>query len=294
MTQTFPLSAAAELAVVERSGFVESRHAGSAVVLAPDGAVARGVGDPEALVLPRSALKPLQALACLTASAALTGAQLALAAASHTGTDRHVTVVREILAAADVGEDDLGCPAAWPTDRATRDELVRDRTEPARIRHECSGKHAAMLLACRASGWPTAEYLDPGHPLQQHVLQVVERMTGQKPSVVAVDGCGAPVPAISLTGLARALHRMGTASERSPFALHRQGAAVLAAARTHPWAIAGPGRADTTIAERTGVFAKTGAEGLLVMVAPDGTTVAVKVLDGSARAGGAVALRLLE
>ncbi|MFT4211352.1 MAG: asparaginase [Microbacterium sp.] len=294
MPQTFPLSAAVELAVVERSGFVESRHAGSAVVLAPDGTVARSLGDPAALVLPRSALKPLQALAALTAGAPLAGAQLALAAASHAGTDRHVAVVREILAAAEVGEDDLGCPPARPADRATGDELVRDRAEPARIRHECSGKHAAMLLACRASGWPTDGYLDPAHPLQQHVLQVVERMTGQKPSLVAVDGCGAPIPAVSLAGLARALHRMGTASERSPFALHRQGAAVLAAARAEPWAIAGPGKADTTVAERTGVFAKTGAEGLVVMVAPDGTTVAVKVLDGSARAGGAVALRLLE
>lgn len=292
-SQTFPVTAA-ELAVLERSGFVESRHAGSAIVIAPDATVVRSIGDPAAPILPRSALKPLQALACLTAGAPLAGAQLVLATASHIGTDRHVAVVGAMLEAAGLTEDALRCPPAWPADRATRDDLVRDHAPRARIRHECSGKHAAMLLACQASGWEQDGYLDPAHPLQQHVLQVVERLTGEKPAQIAVDGCGAPIPAVSLAGLARALHRMGTASDRSPFALHRHGAGVLRAARAEPWAIAGPGRPDTAVAERTGVFAKTGAEGVVVMVAPDGTTAAVKVIDGSARAGGAVAVRLLE
>jgi L-asparaginase II len=294
MPQTFAVTAAAELAVVERSGFVESRHAGSAVVLAPDGGTVRTLGDPTALILPRSTLKPLQALACLTAGAELTGDQLGLATASHSGTDRHVEVVREILTAAGATEDDLGCPPAWPGDGATRDDMLRDHAEPSRIRMNCSGKHATMLLACRANGWDAASYLDPAHPLQAHIVQVVERLTGEKPATTAIDGCGAPVHAISLTGLARALHRMGTASERSPFALHRLGATLLAAVRTSPWTVDGPGRPDTIVAERTGTFAKTGAEGVMVMVAPDGTTVALKVLDGSTRAASAVALRLLE
>jgi len=294
MPQTFPVTAAVELAVVERSGFIESRHAGSAIVLAPDGATATSLGDPAAPVLPRSTLKPLQALACLTAGAVLEGESLGLATASHTGTDRHVAVVRAILESADATEDDLGCPPAWPTDSATRDELARDHAAPARVRMNCSGKHAAMLLACRANGWDIASYLDPAHPLQLHIREVVERLTGEKPALWATDGCGAPVPAVSLTGLARALQRMGTSSERSPFALHRQAATLIGAVRAHPWTIDGPGRPDTVVMERTGVFAKTGAEGVLVMVAADGTTVALKMLDGSTRAASTVGLRLLE
>ncbi|WP_159501845.1 asparaginase [Microbacterium sp. 18062] len=293
MPQTFPVTAAVELAVVERSGFVESRHTGSAVVLSPDGAQT-SLGDPSAPILPRSTLKPLQALACLTAGAALEGERLGLATASHVGTDRHVAVVRSILEDADATEDDLGCPAAWPVDSATRDELARDHAAPARVRMNCSGKHAAMLLACRANDWETAGYLDPAHPLQLHIREVVERLTGEKPATIAIDGCGAPVPTLSLVGLARALQRMGTSSERSPFALHRQAATLIGAVRAHPWTIEGPGRPDTVVIERTGVFAKTGAEGVLVMVAPDGTTVALKMLDGSPRAASAVGLRLLE
>src|SRR6185312_16746421 len=107
---------AVELAVVERSGFVESRHAGAAIVLAPDGTITATLGDTGSLILPRSSLKPLQALACLAAGAPLDGERLALATASHSGTDRHVAVVRDILDSAGLGEDALGCPPAWPGD----------------------------------------------------------------------------------------------------------------------------------------------------------------------------------
>jgi L-asparaginase II len=291
-----PLTSAdsVDLAVVERSGFAESRHSGVAVVLRPDGTPAETFGNAAATILPRSSMKPLQALACLSAGAPLEGVRLALATASHSGTDQHVAVVRDILAAAGLGEDDLACPPAWPGDTATRDELVRELAQPARIRMNCSGKHAAMLLTCVANGWDVSGYLDPAHPLQVHIREVVERLTGEKPAATAIDGCGAPVYAMSLTALARAIHRIGTASERSPFALHRGAGALVAAVRENPWTIDGPGRADTIVIDRLGVFAKGGAEGVMVMVAPDGTTVALKILDGSGRAATAVALRLLE
>lgn len=158
----------------------------------------------------------------------------------------------------------------------------------------CSGKHAAMLLTCVTNGWSTADYLDLQHPLQVHIREVIERLVGERVTTTAIDGCGAPVYAMSLTGLARAIQRIATSSERSPFALHRSAGALVRAVREHPWTIDGPGRPDTIVIERLGVFAKMGAEGVQVMTAPDGTTVALKMLDGSNRAGHAVALRLLE
>ncbi len=294
MPQTFPAASAVELAVVERSGFVESRHSGAAVVIAPDGTVAEKIGDTGALILPRSSLKPLQALACVSAGAALEGERLGLATASHSGTDRHVGVVRDMLDAAGLSEDALGCPPAWPGDQAARDEMVRDHAEPARIRMNCSGKHAAMLLACRAANWSVEDYLDPQHPLQAHIRDVVERLIGEKVTATAVDGCGAPIYAMTLFGLAKAIHRIGNSSTTSPFALHRSAGALVEAVRANPWTIDGPGRPDTIAIERLGVFAKTGAEGVMVMVAPDGTTAALKMLDGSGRAAAAVAVRLLE
>jgi L-asparaginase II len=291
--ETLTVADAVELAVVERSGFIESRHAGSAIVLSPDGDVVRRLGNPDALILPRSSLKPLQAVACVTAGAELSGEQLAISTASHVGTDRHVDVIREILTAGGLTEDDLGCPSTWPRDTATRDELVREHGQPARIRMDCSGKHAAMLRACVATGWPTEGYLHPMHPLQSHIREVVERLAGEKIAHTSVDGCGAPVHAITLAGLGRAIHRIGSASERSPFALHRVAGTLVKAVKENPWTIEGIGRPDTIAIETLGVFAKSGAEGIMVMVAPDGTTVALKMLDGSARALTIVAATLL-
>lgn len=293
MPHTVTPSQAEELAVVERSGFIESRHIGIAVVLNADGEVVAQHGDAAGLILPRSSLKPLQALACATAGASLEGAELALSTASHSGTDRHAATVRSILERARLTEDALGCPPAWPGDSGARDALVREHSPKARIRMNCSGKHAAMLLACVANGWAVETYLDPGHPLQVHIREIVERMAGEKAAVTAIDGCGAPVYALSLLGLARAIHRVGASSETSPFALHRSAGALVRAVKENPWAIEGPGRPDTIVVERTGLFAKHGAEGVMVMAAPNGTTAAVKVLDGSGRAAAAVALRLL-
>ena len=293
MPETLTVQDAVELAVVERNGFVESRHAGAAVVLSPDGDIVARHGNVDALILPRSSLKPLQAVACITAGAVLEGEQLALSTASHTGTDRHASVVRDILTEGGLTEDDLGCPPAWPSDSATRDELVREHGQVARVRMNCSGKHAAMLRACVATGWPTDGYLDPAHPLQSHIREVVERLSGEKIAHTAIDGCGAPVHALTLTGLARAIHRIGTASDRSPFALHRVAGSLVRAVREHPWTIEGPGRPDTVAIEKLGVFTKGGAEGVMVMVAPNGTTVALKMLDGAARASTIVAATLL-
>ncbi|MGM7666175.1 asparaginase [Microbacterium sp. A93] len=293
MLETLTVADAVELAVVERSGLIESRHSGAAIVLSPDGEVLRKLGNTDALILPRSSLKPLQAVACITAGADLAGEQLALATASHVGTDRHADVVREVLMAGGLTEDDLACPSAWPSDSASRDELVREHGQQTRIRMNCSGKHAAMLRACVATGWPVEGYLDLSHPLQLHIREVVERLTGEKIAHTSVDGCGAPVHAMTLSGLARGIHRIGTASERSPFALHRVAGTLVRAVKENPWTIEGPGKPDTVAIETLGVFAKGGAEGIMVMVAPNGATVALKMLDGSSRASTIVAATLL-
>lgn len=290
-TLTFP--GAVELAVIDRGGFIESRHAGAAIVLSPEGDVAARYGDTSALILPRSTLKPLQAAASILAGATPEGVQLALSTASHMGTPRHIEVVDGMLAAAGLGRDALECPESWPSGAAARDDLIREGSSAARVYMNCSGKHAAMLQACVAQGWETRGYLDAEHPLQRHIREVVERLTGERIAASVTDGCGAPVHAVSLAGLARGLHRLLTASESSPFALHRAGGRLARAVRENPWAIAGEEKPDTVAIEELGVFSKSGAEAIVGMVAADGTTVVVKTLDGNNRAGVAVASELL-
>jgi L-asparaginase II len=282
-----------ELAVVERSGFIESRHAGAAVVLGSDGAVLRALGDVTAPVFPRSSMKPFQAIAVMASGVVLRGEDAAIATSSHSGTQKHTDLVRGLLARAGLSEADLGCTPTWPGDSATRDSLVRQGAGPAPIYSDCSGKHAAMLVACVQNHWPTAGYLDPEHALQKRILDVVERFTGERPAASGVDGCGAPVHALSLTALARGIARIATSKSSSPFAIYREAGFLAEAVRENGWVIAGPGLPDSIAIERLGLFVKGGAEGIMVASAENGTTVALKILDGNLRAATIVALSLL-
>ncbi|SDZ12468.1 asparaginase [Herbiconiux ginsengi] len=283
---TATLAESVELAVVTRSGFVESRHAGSAVVLSPGGEIVASVGAPDRPVYPRSSLKPFQALTVLESGVELGSVQTAMSMASHTATPAHVAVVRSMLELGGLTPDALGCPADWPADAAARTEVIRSGGHPERLFMTCSGKHAAMLLACAANDWSTTDYLDLAHPLQQRILATVERLTGEPVVHTGVDGCGTPVHAMSLTALARGYHRLRLAEEGPA----RQ---LVDAALANGWAVEGPGRPNTIVIDRLGVLAKFGADGVMVLVAPDGTTVALKILDGNLRPATLVALSLL-
>lgn len=283
------LEGSRELAFLDRNGLVESRHAGAAVVVDGRGQVIEAVGDADALIYPRSSLKPLQAVAVLRSGAVLDSEQVSLATASHTGTDRHVAVVKRLLASIGLSEGDLQCPADWPSDAAA---LAAARTGGAkrRVTMNCSGKHASFLAACVANGWPTDTYLDPAHPLQVGIRSLIEEFAGEEVGHSGVDGCGAPLFALSLTGLARGVGRVArNAATVTDSAEGR----LVAAIREHPWGIAGPGHPNTIVIEQLGLVTKMGAEGVLVAATDDGTSVAVKMLDGSARATYAVALELL-
>ncbi|MEO8261050.1 MAG: asparaginase [Pseudolysinimonas sp.] len=275
-----PLDAAhsVELAVVDRDGFAESRHLGAAVLVDADGRILDALGDPTALIYPRSAVKPVQATAVLATGHVLQGEQLVLSTASHAGTPRHVAVVERMLSDAGLTGDDLQCPVDWPLDSASR----TDATERRRITMNCSGKHAAFLGACVHNGWPTADYLDPAHPMQRAIADTVEEFSGEKVAHWGVDGCHAPTPVISLVGLARSFSRVLTS-----------GSPLLDAIRADPWAIDGVGRDNTVTIEETGILAKLGAEGVLVLGTADGQVVALKTLDGANRARTAVGLEIL-
>ncbi len=277
-----PEAGDALLAEVVRTGFVESRHYGSLVALAPAGERVLARGAPDDPHFPRSSLKLLQAVAMLRTGMAeqfeLDERHVAVAASSHSGEQQHIDVVRDLLSRADVPESALDCPRDMPLDEATQHVLIARGRRPARVHHNCSGKHAAMLATCAAMGWPLAGYRDPAHPLQVHVRATVEELAGPV-SATGVDGCGAPVFAVSLTGLARAYGAAMRAAAGTPESR------VADAMRAHPDLVGGTGR-DVTMLMRAvpGLLAKDGAEGLYAAALADGTGIAVKIADGAARA----------
>ncbi|MFC9080826.1 asparaginase [Streptomyces sp. NPDC057062] len=277
------------MAEVRRCGVVESVHHGTVVVVMPDGSVGLRLGDVSLPVLPRSTAKPLQALACLRAGADLTGAALAVAAGSHIGEPIHTAEVRRILRDAGLEENALQCPAELSGHEATRIEMLRLGELAAPVYMNCSGNHAAMLAACVASGWPTETYLDPNHPVQRLVCEVVSELAKEQVEQVAIDGCGAPIFTISPLGLARATRAMMLAT---PGEASRT---VIDAMRSHPEFVGGShNHVNTDLMTRMpGLVAKSGAEGTLLLATEAGHAVMVKVADGGPRAVPAIGLAAL-
>jgi L-asparaginase II len=279
------------LAEVVRSGFAESRHRGAIAVVDPDGTVVLRAGAVDSPIFPRSSNKPMQAAAMLHRGLDLDGELLALAAASHSGEDFHVTGARKILAGAGLTEDALQCPPDLPLDERAQREVLLAGGEKQRIYMNCSGKHAAMLATCVVAGWPIASYTDPAHPLQAEIRQTIERLAGEQVTVPpGVDGCGAPLFALSLAGLARAFGALVQADPGSP---ERR---VADAMRAHPAWTSGRARPDRRLVQAVpGLLLKSGAEGVEGLALADGRAAAFKIDDGDGarRARIAVAVALL-
>lgn len=255
-----PNAGAAPLLVeVRRAGVVEATHRVHAVATR-HGAVVAAAGDPHLVTFLRSSAKPLQARQLLLADAHLPSDLLAIACASHAATAEQLEAVERLLARA----------GATPDDLALGEQEGRG---PERIRHNCSGKHAGMLLACSVHGWPYAGYHRPEHPLQQAILADVAAAAGvdEAAITVGVDGCAVPCFALPL--------------DRCAHAFSRADDEILAAMRAFPSFVGGDGSADVEVMRRfPGWTAKYGAEGLLTLRSPDGTGFALKVEDGATRA----------
>jgi L-asparaginase II len=283
------LSDAPVLAQVDRGGFIESVHRGVAVITGPDGQIDVALGDVTAPCFPRSSNKPLQTLAMLRSGLRLAEPKLvALASASHSGEQFHLDGVREILAGAGLTEADLQNTPDLPYDEQARNQWLREGNGPTSVTQNCSGKHAAMLATCVQNGWDTKTYRDPQHPLQQAMAATISELAHEEIAAVAVDGCGAPVMAISPAGLARAFGALAAAEAGT----HE--ATVRDAIREHPEFLGGTTRDVTKLINGVdGLIAKYGAEAVYAVGLSDGRGLVVKIADGGQRARPVVMAELL-
>lgn len=263
------------VAEVVRSGFVESVHHGVVAVLDGD-----SFGDVTSAFFPRSSNKPLQTVGLLNAGLVpREEADLALMSGSHDAEPFHVERARAILDAAGLGPEALRCPADLPLGEAARNAWLRGGGVAEPILMNCSGKHAGMLATCVVNGWPLDTYLDVDHPLQKALADAVSDLSGEPIAALGVDGCGAPIFAISPLGLARGFQRLVEAAPGTP---ERR---VADAMRAHPALVAGTGTDDTVLMEKVpGLLTKKGADGVAAAAVPGVGAVALKIGDGAGRA----------
>jgi L-asparaginase II len=268
------------LVEVRRGDRVESAHRGSVVVVAPDGAAVASVGDPDAFIFLRSSAKPFQ-LAPFVASGRFDDYELgtealAIMAASHSGEDRHVRLVQEILRRAGLTSGVLQNQVHPPLDLETAQRLIRDGEQPTALRGNCSGKHAAMVLFAKASGWPIDSYWHPGHPVQRLALETASALSDVpiEEIVTATDGCGVVSFGMPLRGLAIAFARLADPAAVADPPLRSALTRIRDAMMAHPELVAGERRRIDTALMRaypSRIVSKGGAEGVLAMGLPPGS-----------------------
>ena len=289
------------LVEVMRGPLVESRHRCAVAVVDSHVGLVRKWGDIEAVILPRSSLKPFQAISMLESGAfdafGLADEELALHCASHSGESEHVSRVVSWLAKIGCGEDDLKCGPQRPLGLQLEPNLPEQHPQPSKVANNCSGKHTGFLTTAKHLGAGIRGYTSTGHPVQQLVRNIIAEMCDTDPESMPVgfDNCGAPVFGVSLHSFAHAAARLakpdGLESVRADACTR-----VVSAMRAHPWLVAGSRRADTILMQDDGFdgVAKCGAEGVFLVAVPEeGIGMAIKVDDGGDRAASALAVGVL-
>jgi len=289
------------LAEILRGGEIESRHLGAFVVADAAGKIVLSGGDPQRAIYPRSSIKALQALPLLVGGAAdrfaLTGAELALACASHCGEPVHAATAAAMLARAGRDAGCLECGTHWPSSDAAARALAEAGVRPSALHNNCSGKHAGFICTAVAGGHDPAGYVGPEHPTMRAVTEAVAAVTGtdlarQSPGV---DGCSIPTYRVPLQALAAGFARFGT-GEHLPSGFAEAASRLREAVAANPLMIAGVGRFDTVVTEALGssAFVKLGAEGVYCGTLPAlGLGFALKCDDGAPRAAEAATAALL-
>jgi len=263
------------LAEVTRGGVVESLHLGHLIILNSDGSTYLSKGSPELSFYPRSAVKSLQASAMLKAGLTVSDEELAIVCASHSGNQIHIDLVTKMLADRGIPLSAMGNASDRPL--GEKEKITWGDKAGTQLTQNCSGKHAGMLITCQQNGWDLGTYLEMGHPLQIAIKNEIELLAGEKVSTSTFDGCGAPLFAISLTGLAKTFSTLVKSNDL----VYKQ---IVTACTKYPELVAGEGRLTTRMMRSVpGLFMKEGAEGIQVCALSDGRVIAIKIIDGSWR-----------
>lgn len=282
------------LAKAIRGETVESIHRGHLIVVDGAGARIAAVGDPETVTFFRSSAKPFQAIPFVMSGAAerfgFLETEIALACASHSGEEVHVSTAERMLSKIGLAEADLRCGAHLPFNEKRAEEMLRAGEKPTQLHNNCSGKHSAMLAFARHIGADLKTYDSPANPIQQAILRTVAEFTETAESEISIgtDGCAAPNFALTLKGMAASFARLVFPPADFSAELREACRRIVTAMMNYPELIGGSERLDTILmqAARGRFVSKIGADGVwLCGVLPSpkwkkGLGIALKIEDG--------------
>ncbi|MES2560581.1 MAG: asparaginase [Bacteroidota bacterium] len=276
------------LVEIYRAGVLESFHRGVICVVNERGEIIFSTGDTQQVCYPRSAMKLLQAIPLLVNGGmkkfGFTLEEIAVMCGSHNAEPEHLRVVDSILQKIGLGKDALNCGPQYPSSKRDANMLIKANQKPHHIHNNCSGKHAGMLAACVLMGWPTENYIDPEHPLQQAIMDACSLMYEypKEQMVTALDGCSAPIFSVPVYNQALGYKNLVSHS-RLPEDVQQACKTIVEALSSYPFMVAGTGRYCTDMMRITAprIIGKTGAEGIFSMAFTEQKLgVCIKIDDG--------------
>ena len=268
-----------------RGNKTETMHYGWICVLDKNKKVIYKKGNIKDSIFLRSALKPIQAIPFLESTIKTNYKELAIICASHSGSERHISLLKTLLKKSNLTTSCLQCGTHEPFDATEKQKLYKAGLLSNVLHNNCSGKHIGMLLVCKKRNWDLKNYLDSKHPLQKLILKKVKELSETKKIFTGIDGCSAPIFALPILNIAVMF---------SNFTNDKRYSNIINAMRLNPYLIGGKNQIDSEIIKASGgkLIAKVGAEGVLT-IAYKGNSAIIKIADGSQKARSIVALRLL-
>lgn len=276
---------------VWRGKTVESLHMGVAAVANAKGEIIDSWGEINESFFPRSALKPIQAIALVEtgayASCRLGLQHLALACGSHNAEPFHTELALAWLMRLGLSQDSLACGPDLPCVENRAPHLFHMAIRRQKINHNCSGKHLGFLTVSKHCNWPLHGYHDMDHPAQNLYLDSLSDLANMDSRLLdfSVDGCCLPAPALPIADFAKMMARFSVQQAASP---KRRAAIGLIhqAMLQHPEYVSGTNQPNVILGRVTQgrIIMKIGAEGFLTAFMPkQGIAVALKIIDGTAR-----------
>ncbi len=243
---------------VYRGDKLESSHSFVAVLADLNG-LAKSWADPEHKIFTRSLIKPLQAKVSLdfirNSGRNLSPEQIAISCASHNAEVNQLSAVDGLLKDFNLDQSKIACG----------------------YKHNCSGKHSAILAACSVAVLDF-DYINSGHPYHQAMLTELKRLGLNRTPYSYSDGCGLQTYYLSMIELATIFQRM---------ICDVSYAEIIAAMNKYPLLIGGENQFDSQLMFNypSQFIAKAGAEGLMMVGHLESKQVlVVKLLDGARRA----------
>ncbi len=277
----------APIACEYRGEILDLIHYGYITVVDENGKVIYSSGSPDAMVYYRSASKPIQCLPVIARDLdkkyGLTEEETAIFAGSHLGETFHVEALTSIFRKAELHYEDLIMLPAAPSAAYANEARIQEGLPQSKFYHNCSGKHAALMITQRALGGDVKDYCKIGSVGENEVLRTMSVFSEfpEDKIKIGIDGCGVPVFACPMRNIAVAFKNLACIDTIKDDTLAEAARKFVPRMNKYPHMIRGTGNRCTVLNADPNIVAKSGANGVYCLgLKKERIGIAFKTQDG--------------